>query len=339
MNREAHATSEARTGLAALEPYVAGMTWGWTGVRGTWAAPEAAESMRLMAEHGVNWTALAYAAEQATAQSTEIPFRDAPTVTDDEVVGAIRAAKALGLRVCLKPVVNVADGTWRAYIGFFDWDVPGEPNWGEWFGAYRAFIVNAARLAEAEGCEMLCIGCEMVRADSREAEWRELVAAVREVYSGLVAYNCDKYQEDHLTWWDAVDVITSSGYYPIDRWEVELDRIERVVGAAGKPFLFMEAGCPSRVGSAQRPNDWSLAGAPSGDEQLRYYRAMFAACDARDWMRGFMLWDWPPRLFAASDAAGDDDYCPFGKPAGAFLRETYLARVGGRHEREAASGT
>lgn len=285
--------------------------------------------MRLMAEHGVNWTALAYAAEQATAQSTEIPFREAPTVTDDEVVGAIRAARAHGLRVCLKPVVNVADGTWRAYIGFFDRDVPGEPSWGEWFEAYREFIVHAARIAEAEGCEMLCIGCEMVRADSREADWRTLVAAVRGVYSGLVAYNCDKYQEDRLTWWDAVDVVTSSGYYPIDRWEDELDRIEHVVEASGKPFFFMEAGCPSRVGSAQRPNDWNLAGAPSGDEQLRYYRAMFAACDARPWMRGFMLWDWPPRLFAESDAAVDDDYCPFGKPAGEFLRESYLARAGG----------
>lgn len=339
MNREAHATSEAHTARAVFEPYVAGMTWGWTGVRGSWAAPEAAESMRLMVEHGVNWTALAYAAEQATAQSTEIPFREAPTVTDDEVVGAIRAAKAHGLRVCLKPVVNVADGTWRAHIGFFDVDVPGEPSWGEWFEAYREFIVHAARIAEAEGCEMLCIGCEMVRADSREADWRELVAAVREVYSGLVAYNCDKYQEDRLTWWDAVDVITSSGYYPIDRWELELDRIERVVEASGKPFLFMEAGCPSRVGSAQRPNDWSLAGAPSGDEQLRYYLAMFAACDAREWMRGFMLWDWPPGLFAASDAARNDDYCPFGKPAGEFLRETYLARSGGRHEREAVGAT
>lgn len=33
----------------ALEPYVAGMTWGWTGVRGTWAKAEASESFRAMA--------------------------------------------------------------------------------------------------------------------------------------------------------------------------------------------------------------------------------------------------------------------------------------------------
>ncbi len=41
------------------------MTWGWVGVRGTWATPAAAASMRAMADHGVTWTALAYAALQA----------------------------------------------------------------------------------------------------------------------------------------------------------------------------------------------------------------------------------------------------------------------------------
>lgn len=304
--------------------YVAGMTWGWTGIRGAWAADAASDSMAAMVDHGVTWTALAYAVEQATAQSTEMPWDQAPTVTQDEIVGAIRQAKAHGLKVCLKPVVNVSDGTWRAYIGFFDWDVPGEPSWGDWFASYTEFILHAARIAATEGCEMLCIGCEMVRADAREDEWRTLIAAVREVYSGIVTYNCDKYQEDHVTWWDAVDVITSSGYYPIDRWDAELDRIEKVVEASGKPFFFMEAGCPSRTGSPDKPNDWSLAGEPSGEEQLRYYRAMFAACDARPWMRGFMLWDWPPALYSEADAAANDDYCPYGKPAGEFLREKYL---------------
>ena len=315
---------------AVLEPYVAGMTWGWTGVRGTWDAPAATDSMRRMAELGVNWTAIAYAAVQPTAQSTDVPFGDAPTVTDDEVVRAIRSAKALGLRVCLKPVVNVADGTWRAHIGFFDQDVPGEPTWGEWFASYTGFIVHAARIAEAEGCEMLCIGCEMVRADAREAEWRALIDAVRAVYSGLVTYNCDKYQEDRLAWWDAVDVITSSGYYPIDRWDAELDRIEAVVAASGRPFFFMEAGCPSRIGSPEKPNDWALPGSPSGAEQLRYYEAMFAACDARPWMRGFMLWGWPPALYDEADAAANDDYCVYGKPAGEFVAARYHERIGRR---------
>ena len=49
-------------------------------------------------------------------------------------------------------------------------------------------------------------------------------------YYGLMSYNTDKYQEDHVSWWDCVDVISSSGYYPIDQWEQELDRIAGQLG-------------------------------------------------------------------------------------------------------------
>ncbi len=313
------------------------MTWGWTGIAGTWSTPRADESMRLMSEHGVNWVALAYATQQATATSTLVPVKTEQTVSDDEIRHAIRHAKTLGLRVCLKPVVNVADGTWRAYIGFFDWDVPGEPTWGEWFATYRLFILHAARLAQEEGCDMLCIGCEMVRADSQEAHWRALIADVREVYHGPITYNCDKYQEDHVTWWDAVDVISSSGYYPLGAWPEQLDRIETVVRAQQKPFFFMEAGCPSRSESPARPNDWALPGEPSGAAQHAYYEDMLAQCRSRPWVGGLMLWDWPADLYSPESAETNDDYCPYAKPAGELLRREYRAwqaewRPGGAHE-------
>ncbi|RHA42289.1 glycoside hydrolase family 113 [Cellulomonas rhizosphaerae] len=304
---------------------VCGMTWGWTGVRGTWLTPEAQHSMDEMAGLGVSWVTLAYGALQATAQSTTIAFADEPTVTDDEIRGAVARARRLDLKVCLKPVVNVADGTWRAYIGFFDWDVPGEPSWAQWFAAYREFIVHHAQLAAELQVEMFCIGCEMVRADSQEAHWRELIADVREVYDGLVTYNCDKYQEDHVTWWDAVDVISASGYYPTGSWPEQLDRIGAVVEREGKPFLFIEAGCPSREGSPERPNDWALVGAPSERAQAEYLDEMLSACAERPWVGGFMLWDWPATLYAPADAATNDDYCMYAKEGAAVVRRHYTA--------------
>jgi hypothetical protein len=279
--------------------------------------------MRLMSEHSVNWATVAYAAYQDTAQSTQIHYREAPTVTEDEIRWAVREAKSLRMKVCLKPVVNCADGTWRAHIGFFDWDVPGEPTWAQWFASYSEFILDSARIAQEEGAEMFCIGCEMVRADSQEHHWRSLVAAVREVYHGIVTYNCDKYQEDHVTWWDAVDVISSSGYYPIGTWDAQLDRIEAVVKRENRPFLFMESGCPSRTGSPDLPNDWSLAGTPDGAAQLSWYEDAFAAARRRDWVGGFMLWDWPAELYGLAEAAANDDYCVYGKPAGTFLTSAY----------------
>ena len=303
-----------------------GMTWGWTGVRGTWATSVAADSMSKLGNLNVNWVGISFGALQATAQSTEIPFEAAPTVTDAEVRWAIQEAQRLGLKVCLKPVVNVADGTWRAFIGFFDDEVPGEPSWAQWFASYGRFILHYAAIAQEEGVEMLCIGCEMVQTDKRETEWRALVVDVRAVYDGLLTYNCDKYQEDRVTWWDAVDIISSSGYYPQGDWDNQLDRIQPVVEREGKPFFFMESGCPSRDGSPARPNDWTLQGAPSEDAQADWYRDAFDTCAKRDWVQGFMLWDWPAELYAIEHAAANDDYCVYGKAAATIVAEHFASR-------------
>lgn len=314
--------------MQSLEPYIAGMTWGFMGVRGTWGNEIAAYSMETMAKAtGSNWTAIAFAALQATAFSTEIPFREAPTVTDEEVRWAIHKAHSLGMKVCLKPIVNCADGTWRAHINFFDHDVPCEPKWSDWFTSYRAYLLHFAHIAEESGCEMLCIGCEMVQTDRREAEWRALIADVRQVYHGPLTYNCDKYQEDHLTWWDALDVISSSGYYPIGDWGRQLDRIESVVWKFGKPFLFMEAGCPSRTGSANVPNDWTRQGVVNEAEQAEYYRIMLEKCGEREWVRGLMLWDWPTQLYERNQAATNDGYCIYGKEAETVVAEFYTAKL------------
>ncbi|WP_172254091.1 glycoside hydrolase family 113 [Saccharibacillus deserti] len=312
-----------------LERFVCGMTWGFMGVRGSWIGEAPRDSMRKMAESSAaDWTAIAFAAMQDTAHSTEIHYEQSPTVQDEEVLGAIRSARELGLKVCLKPIVNCADGTWRAHINFFDKDVPCEPKWSDWFASYQRFMLHYAKIAEQTGCEMLCIGCEMVQTDRREAEWRDLIAAVREVYSGIVTYNCDKYQEDNVTWWDAVDVISSSGYYPADDWERQLDRIEEVVRRADKPFLFLEAGCPSRGGSAAIPNDWTLQGAPDEDEQAAFYTAMLGSCERRPWVGGFMLWDWPAHLYERTEAGEDGGYCIYGKKAEAIVRRHYEQRRG-----------
>lgn len=313
-------------GSPLLVEHFSGMTWGWTGTRGTWGTHESVMSMDAMGALNINWATLAFAALQDNVVSTEVDWRAEPTPTDDEVRWAIRAAHDRGWNVCLKPTVNCRDGVWRGYIGFFDWDVPGEAHWSDWFKSYSEYIVHFATIAEAEQVEMLCVGCEMVRAESRPDEWRALIAAVRSVYSGLITYNCDKYQEDRVTWWDAVDVISASGYYPTGTWEQELDRIEPVVQRHAKPFVFIEAGCPSRDTSPARPNDWSLPGSPSGAAQASYLTEMFAACRQRSWVNGFALWDWPAALYSPEQAASNDDYCVFAKPAQAVVADYYASR-------------
>ena len=46
-------------------------------------------------------------------------------------------------------------------------------------------------------------------------------------------------------------------------------------------------------GSALVPNNWELQGKEDDAEQADWYLAMFSACEKRDWVKGFGIWDWP----------------------------------------------
>ena len=180
-----------------------------------------------MIEHtAADFIILAPVGLQDHAHSEEICYTSSATFSDEELINMIRYAKSKRIRVALKPTVNCKNGVWRAYISFFEKDVPCEPKWENWFASYTEFQTHYAKIAEAEQCDLFIAGCEMVMTEHRSEEWRNVIAAIRNYYHGPVSYNTDKYQEENVTWWDCVDMISSSGYYPIDQWEQELDRIE-----------------------------------------------------------------------------------------------------------------
>ena len=223
----------------------------------------------------------------------------------------------------VKPTVNCKNGTWRAHINFFDEDVVCEPKWCNWFESYTEFQLHYARLAKEMGVEMHIAGCEMVMAERREAEWRKLIADIRSEFDGLVSYNTDKYQEHNVKWWDAVDVISSSGYYPLEDWENQLDRIEAVIKKFQKPFFFAEAGCMSIVDSNKVPNDWTVQGEADAKGQADWYEAMFEACLKREWVRGMAFWSWNSHLYTKNAALKRKDYEIYAKPAEKIVKKYY----------------
>ena len=291
--------------------------------RGVLSADETKRSLDAMVETlSPNLVILAPAAVQQTAQSEQIDLTSPFTMSDEELIATIRRIHSLGLKVAVKPTVNCLNGTWRAHINFFDVDVPCEPKWSNWFASYTAFQTHYARIAEQEGCEMFLPGCEMVMADRRSGEWRALIQTLRGEFSGLISYNCDKYQEDHVTWWDCVDVISSSGYYPTHDWPRQLDRIQQVVERFQKPFFFAELGCMATAGSGLKPNDWSVQGDYAPEEQAAWYEAMFRESLARPFVGGFAFWDWGP----GDPRPGDRGYHLQGTPAARIVGDVYRRR-------------
>ena len=246
---------------------------------------------------------------------------DCADVMDEEDVRAVcTRARELGLFVILKAMVNCRDGYWRAYIHFFDEYVPTEPSWPDWFASWEKHVLRVADMARENHADLYCIGCEMVGTDRRSSEWRSLIEKVRRHFDGPLTYNCDKYQEDRVTWWDALDVISSSGYYPMDQLDENFERIRAVAETYQRPFLFMECGCPSRNLSPMRPNDWRFGEGVSGQAQAEWYDAFTHAIFRYPFIRGTGWWDWSAtRLYPEAFGADNNGYCTYGKPASGIL--------------------
>ena len=307
--------------------FIKGVTFAPFACKGLLSKKETKDSFeKMLLGTGANFIILVPNGLQDTPQSEHIDFTSDATMTDEELIDFIKYAKSKNIRVALKPTANCKNGTWRAHINFFDEDVPCEPKWGNWFASYTAFQLHYAAIAEQTGCDMFIAGCEMVQTERREHEWRKLIADIRKVYSGPVSYNTDKYQEHNVKWWDCVDIISFSGYYPINDWENQLDRIEKVVQKFNKPFFFAECGCMSTKDSNKVPNDWSVKGDVDLNGQADWYHTMFSACDKRDWVGGFAIWDWGAKLYPEAKADTDGRYGVFAKPAEKVIKEFYAGK-------------
>jgi hypothetical protein len=257
--------------------------------------------------------------------------------TDDEIRHAIRLARDNHLKVILKPVVEPADGQWRGTIEFKTADgKTDEAAWAKWWKTHEAFMVHYATIAQAEKCELLCIGCEMSTTERFEKAWRAAIAKVRQVYSGPLIYDTNWGDEEKVAWWDAVDIIGISAYYPVstrddtslDRmvasWQKIRDRLRQLAAARHRPILFIEIGVRSAHTATTMPWDFSHPEWPVDvDEQARYYEAVMKTFYDEPWFCGFAWWDWPAHLYAKDKAAADKGFCCFGKPAEAVLRTWY----------------
>jgi hypothetical protein len=169
----------------------------------------------------------------------------------------------------------------------------------------------------------LVIGTELVQTERRTSEWIMLIQEIRNVYDGLLTYNCDKYQEENVKWWNHVDVISASGYYPYDDIEDQITRIELFAKRQNKPYFFAEAGCPARAGAKQNPNDWAFAGEQSAKEQREWIEKFIRVTKNRTWLHGYTWWGWRHDIISCENPELNDDYDLYKKPSADLIKQLY----------------
>jgi hypothetical protein len=326
--RVAAAVLAAALGAGAEpRPFLRGMTLSaWS--REEYADPALEAQLAELRAGGVEWLALTARWLQDERGSTGIRPDPERSPSDASLRRAIRLARGAGLRVLLKPQLDLRGQGWRGEIAFAR-----EKDWRTWLASYRAFLLHYAELAAEEGAEILCIGVELDGTRHRAGDWRALAGAARERFPGKLTYAANWGRETDVAFWDALDYVGVDAYYPLAdgpgrssetlarAWAPHRERLARLAERTGKPVLLTEIGFRNVPFAASEPWEWQRAGAPAPEEQARLYRAAVDALGGEPWLAGMFWWHW--RVRPPADPAADIDYTPQGKPAWEVLRDFY----------------
>jgi hypothetical protein len=266
------------------------------------------------------------------------------TSTLEDVRAGISDARTRGLKILLKPHLDLYSGEWRAAI---------QPNQA-WFQAYTAMLIKYAKLADSLNVEMLCIGTEFVVATQPQftSKWRNLIASLRGVYEGKLIYaanwnGASDYgislaEFEQVEFWNDLDYIGVDAYWPLtnaqtdplpsfetatSRTTFNTTRISTVANRNAKQVVITETGLQSVQGALAQPWNYSLGSSPSAvqdlDAQDLYYRVVIEAMGKQSWCDGIFWWNW--ESVPTSNAA--TNYTPRNKPAMSSVRLWYQSNM------------
>jgi hypothetical protein len=292
-------------------------------------------ALREIAALGATWVSLTPFGRMDDLDDTDVLHDfEIPIADNEELIRrAARQAREQGLKVALIPHVYVMSGRWRGEID------PGDGRaWCAWFEAYRAFALRFAALAEEIGADLFSIGVEFKSSSNYWPErWRELIADVREVYSGPLTYSANWDEVDQVPFWGELDAIGINAFWPLarqpgDGFEVMAqrarevaDELEALALIYDRPVLFTEMGVKSATDSALAPWEWpEHCGALRYDEgyQAAAYQAWFEALAERPWFAGLFVWKYFADPFDETQEAATG-FSPRGKQAEVVLAQWF----------------
>ena len=293
------------------------------------------ESLAKLEDTGAGWISILATWYQDAVTSTDIYSEAQKTPADAGVIHAIETAHDLGLKVMLKPHLDLfADSThWRGQIGE---DFTTTAEWDAWFESYQAFINHYAQLAADYDVEQFCIGTELDGTAVEELRWRELITGtggITSIYTGPLVYAANHTYTNTVMFWDALDYIGIDAYYALATtttatvddfkmgWTAPVSFLENLSQEWNRPIIFTEIGYRSIDGAGMAP--WAYEGNPALDlqEQADLYQAFFETVYQEPWFAGVFLWSWDTNPMQGGPC--DRGYSPLDKPAEEVLRKFF----------------
>lgn len=282
-----------------------------------WGSPAMGDALDQLRGLGVDWVAIhPYARIERDGT-----VRHRPAAGTGYLGRAVDISRAHQIGLFWKPhLAYWGNYEWRGEIGFGD----DEAAWQRFFGSYREFIVDQATFAAQAGVPLFAVGVELEKTVHREAQWREVIAAVRQVYAGEITYAANWDGVEKVTFWDAVDVIGVQAYFPLtdgpltdgpladgsldaaparelqaeveaswDRHLAQLEALSRNHG--GVPVLFTEIGYNRSPQAASEPWSYHVEDNP----QTRALRVQLMDTALRraqqaPFVSGLFWWKWMP---------------------------------------------
>jgi hypothetical protein len=298
--------------------------------------PQSQQSLNDLASTGANSSSLLATWYMNTSTDTSIAPDAMKTPTDTAVIQAISDMHARGLKVMLKPHVDVFDSTFRGNIA------PTDPS--AWFASYATFINHYAAIAQSQGVELFCVGCELrsLSGAAHKADWQSIISGIRAIYSGPLTYASlavvagDEYAS--VSFWPLLDLAGLDVYTPLTNhidpsipelvaaWHNDAFGQDMVTtlrnwqAALGQPAIFTEMGYESASGTNITPYYVNPATASTDQqEQADCFEAAFEVWTQEPWLKGIFWWGWDVPL----PLPGDKDYSERGKLAQSILTEWY----------------
>ncbi|MFO0578046.1 MAG: hypothetical protein U1A78_28895 [Polyangia bacterium] len=271
------------------------------------------------------------AGQGATDVLLVVPWLQSDLGSDDlepfagDLRGSLRAARALGLRAAVMPLVQLKHarpGQWRGQL------LP-RAGAARWFVRYRELVRELARTAAEGGALRLGIGSELSTLEPYEAEWRQVAREARQGAAGARLFYSLNWDAPLPPFVDELDELGVAAYFAlapagvrprhqalVAAWQAPREELRSLHAALrGRPLFFSELGYPALASAAARPWDDRTDAAADLELQQDLYEAFCEAMGGAGAIRGFYAWNW-----FGFGGPTDRGYTPRGKPAASSLR-------------------